>query len=103
MAAVGLTPSTLVLICYGIAAKGGATFAIMVMLLSGIITGLAGGLRTSEITEAFAAGAGRLVWLFFLFVLFDPFTRFIGDIGTYKAITEPSPRPQPRRSRAGST
>lgn len=87
-AAIGFAITMVTLIAYGIAIKGGATFALMVMLLSGIITGLVGGLRTVEITEAFAAGAGRLVWLFFLFVLFDPFTRFIGDMGTYKAITE---------------
>jgi hypothetical protein len=78
----------LVTIVYGVAIQGGATWALAVMLLSAVVTGLAGGLTLNRLVEAFTAGAGRLVWLFLLFVFLDPFTAFMTKMNAFGAMAE---------------
>lgn len=74
------------MIIYGIAVQGGSTFAIAVITVTAITTGLAGGLRTSEIAETFFAGAMPLIWLFFQFVLFTPFIHYAQELGGFEAL-----------------
>ncbi|MGB5855109.1 MAG: Na+/H+ antiporter NhaC family protein [Oceanisphaera sp.] len=74
------------LIAYGIFIKGGSTFAIVVITLTAITTGLAGGLKTQELTETFFAGAMPLIWLFFQFVLFTPFIHYAQELGGFEAL-----------------
>ena len=78
----------LVTIVYGVAIQGGATWALAVMLVSAVVTGLAGGLTLNRLVEAFTDGAGRLVWLFLLFVFLDPFTSFMTKMNAFGAMAE---------------
>ncbi|MDR3230320.1 MAG: hypothetical protein LBT65_02685 [Synergistaceae bacterium] len=76
------------LVVYGIFRKGGASYAIVVMLGTGIFTGLAGGLSLGEICDGMMEGCGRLVWLFVLFVFFDPFLAFVEKSGAFNALVD---------------
>lgn len=74
------------LITYGIIIKGGSTFAIVVIVVTAVVTGLAGRLSPNKITETFFEGAKPLIWLFFQFVLFTPFIHYIQELGGFEAL-----------------
>lgn len=74
------------LIIYGVVIKGGATFAIIVIVVTAIVTGMVGRLSLNEITETFFEGAKPLIWLFFQFVLFTPFIHYINELGGFEAL-----------------
>ncbi|MEW6524121.1 MAG: permease [Bacillota bacterium] len=74
------------LIVYGIHIKGGATFAILVIMATAVVTGLAGRMHPNKIAEAFTDGAKPLVWLFLQFVLFTPFMAYIENMGAFQAL-----------------
>lgn len=75
-----------ILVTYGIVIKGGSTFAVAVMLISAVITGVAGRMSFNEIFDSISHGASRLMWLFFLFVLFNPFIEFVSATGAFTAL-----------------
>ena len=74
------------LIAYGIYIKGGATFAIFVILATALITGLVGRLHPNQLAETFVEGAKPMVWLFIQFVLFTPFMAFVDNMGGFQAL-----------------
>jgi H+/gluconate symporter-like permease len=74
------------LLIYGIHIKGGATFAIFVIMATALVTGLVGRLHPNTIAETFVDGAKPLVWLFLQFVLFTPFIQYIEDMGAFQAL-----------------
>ncbi len=74
------------LIGYGVIIEGGSTFAIIIILITSIVTGLAGRLSLNEMVETFFEGAKPLVWLFFQFVLFTPFIYYIEKLGGFEAL-----------------
>lgn len=74
------------LVIWGIMIKGGSTFVLAIMLITAVLTGLAGGLKITEIIDGICEGARNLIWLFFFFVLLDPFINFISAAGAFKAI-----------------
>lgn len=74
------------LIVYGILTEGGSTFAIAVIVITAVVTGLAGRLTPNEIAEHFFEGAKPLIWLFFQFVLFSPFIFYIEQLGGFEAL-----------------
>lgn len=76
------------LVIYGIFKKGGASYAVVVMITTAIVTGLAGGLSLSSIFDGMMEGCGRLVWLFIIFVFFDPFLNFVEKSGAFNALVE---------------
>ena len=76
------------LVAYGIMNKGGASYAIMVMLITSLVTGLVGGLSLGKIFDSIMEGCGRLIWLFFIFLLFDPFLGFVDQSGAFAALGE---------------
>lgn len=80
--------SMAVLLGYGIFRKGGASYAIVVMLTTSVVTGLAGGLKIGKVFDAILEGFSRLVWLFFMFVLFDPFLNFVEMSGGFHALVQ---------------
>ena len=83
------TPPVVVLIglvVWGISIGGGSTFVLGLMLVTAALTGLAGRLKVKEIIDAVCDGARPLVWLFFFFVLLDPFINFISDAGAFQAL-----------------
>ena len=76
------------LVAYGIINKGGASYAIMVMLITALATGLAGGLSLGKVFDSVMEGCGRMMWLFFIFLLFDPFLGFVEQSGAFEALGE---------------
>lgn len=74
------------LIIYGLIIGGGSTFAIIVIMVTAIITGLVGRLKPNELMEKFFEGAKPLIWLLFLFVLFTPFINYVEQLGGFQAI-----------------
>lgn len=76
------------LIAYGIAAKGGAAFVILVMLFTAVVTGIAGRMKVGDIFDNIMEGCGKMVWLFFMFVLFNPFLNFVEQSGGFTALVD---------------
>ncbi|USG65477.1 hypothetical protein NDK47_25790 [Brevibacillus ruminantium] len=73
-------------IIYGIAVKGGSTFTIAVILITSIVTGLAGRMSPNQIADTFVEGAKPLLWIFFQFILFTPFIYFTEQMGGFEAL-----------------
>ncbi|WP_051267271.1 SLC13 family permease [Nakamurella lactea] len=71
---------------FGIVAKAGYSYALVVMVVTAALTGIAGGKSPKQTLEAIYAGAGRFIWLFILFWLLDPLLTLIGKTGTYDAV-----------------
>jgi GntP family gluconate:H+ symporter len=78
--------SLLAFIVYGIVIKGGATFAIFVILATALVTGLVGRLHPNQLADTFVEGAKPLTWLFLQFVLFTPFIAFVENMGGFNAL-----------------
>lgn len=78
--------SMLILIIYGIIAKAGAAYVIVVMGIVAFITGLTAGLSADEVLKALLKGSSRMYWLFFMFILYDPFLNFITESGAFDAL-----------------
>lgn len=74
------------LVIWGIYIGGGSTFVLALMLITSAFTGLAGRLKVSEIIDAICDGGKNLIWLFFFFVLLDPFINFISEAGAFQAL-----------------
>lgn len=85
---IAFLTSMALLVGYGIFHKGGASYAIMVMLISALVTGVAGGLSLGKVFDSLMEGAGKLIWLFFIFLLFDPFLSFVDKSGAFAALGE---------------
>lgn len=84
--AFGLTIALLAMV--GVMTKSGFSFAIIVMLSVALTTGLAGGMKPREILQAMYSGSGRLIWLFFLFWLFNPFLVMMDKLNAYNALLD---------------
>jgi len=76
------------LVGYGILNKGGASYAIMVMLITALVTGLVSGLSLGKVFDSLMEGCGKIIWLFFIFLLFDPFLGFVEKSGAFTALGE---------------
>jgi len=73
---------------YGIIFKVGVTHAVTVMLIAAIATGIGARLKANQIFEMVMKGCGQYVWLFFLFIMMDPFLAFIEKSGAFTALLE---------------
>jgi hypothetical protein len=58
------------------------------MLVTSFTTGLAARLGPVQILQAIYTGASRLIWLFFLFWLFNPLVTLVGRTKAYDALLE---------------
>lgn len=85
-AAIAFVISMLALIIYGITLQSGSTYAILVIVVSAIITGFAGGLKADDLVDTFVKGCSRMMWLFIMFVLFNPFINFVAEAGAFEAL-----------------
>ncbi len=73
-------------VVYGILVKAPTSFVIVIMLGLSLITGLVGGLSFEEILRLVAKGMAGNVGLFLLFLLLDPFIRFVEQAGGFAAL-----------------
>jgi hypothetical protein len=71
---------------YGIYAKGGASFAILVMIGAALATGLGSKLPVGKIFDAIMEVCGKLFWLYFMFLMFSPFLNFVTASGAFDAL-----------------
>lgn len=76
----------LALIGYGITLQSGSSYAILVISVSAVITGFAGALKADDLVNTFISGCSRMMWLFIMFVLFNPFINFIAEAGSFEAL-----------------
>jgi H+/gluconate symporter-like permease len=74
-------------VLYGVVIKAPTTFVIVIMLGLSFITGFAGGLKPGEILRLVVKGMADNVGLFLLFLLLDPFIRFVEQSGGFAALT----------------
>lgn len=74
-------------IVYGIFAKAGTNYVIVLMILLALATGYAGGLKTDRIFKLIVKGMAGNVGLFLLFLLLEPFINFVEQAGGFKAIS----------------
>jgi H+/gluconate symporter-like permease len=79
--------SFLAAVVYGIIVKAPTSFVVVIMLGLSLITGLAGGLRFDGILKLVVRGMAGNVGLFLLFVLLDPFIKFVEKAGGFAALT----------------
>ena len=85
-AALAFGLSIAALIGYGIYLQSGSSYAIMVISISAAITGFAGKLKADELIDTFVKGASRMMWLFIMFILFNPFIEFIAGVGAFEEL-----------------
>lgn len=78
--------SMIALIAYGIYLQSGSSYAILVISITAIVTGLVGGLHPDKLFDVMIAGASRMMWLFIMFVLFTPFIGFVSEAGAFDAL-----------------
>jgi len=71
---------------YGIMAKSGASYAIVVMLVAALATGAASGMSLTEALKTLVRGSSKMYWMFFMFVLFDPFLNYVAKSGAFNAL-----------------
>lgn len=57
-------------------------------LMVSIIVGLVGGLAFKESLTTMIQGGSKMFWMFFMFVLFDPFLNYVSASGAFDAITK---------------
>ncbi|NLC12770.1 MAG: citrate transporter [Chloroflexi bacterium] len=87
-ATIGFLVSILGMIAYGMVIKGGAAFAILAILVSAIVTGISVKLKIDDLINTFIAGSSKLMWLFIMFLLFNPFIDFIAGVGAFDRLVE---------------
>lgn len=76
----------ILLLAYGVYAKAGAAYSIVVMLITGFACGRAAGMSLKDCVHSIMEGCAKMFKMFFLFVLFDPFLVFIAETGAFEAI-----------------
>jgi predicted histidine transporter YuiF (NhaC family) len=77
----------LIAVVYGIWVKASTSYVIVIMLGLAVVTGLVGGLNFDNILKLFAKGMAGNVYLFFLFLILDPFINYVEQAGGFKALT----------------
>ena len=78
----------LVMVIYGIYIKAGYSLALLVMIVASFTTGFSVGFSPVRILRAMYSGASRLIWLFILFWLFNPFLELVSQTKAYEALLD---------------
>lgn len=76
----------LVMMIYGLVIGAGASYAIVVMMTASIVVGLVGGLSFKDALTTMVSGGAKMFWMFFMFVLFDPFLNYVSASGAFDAV-----------------
>jgi len=79
--------SFLVAVFHGVAIKAPTSFVVVIMLGLSLITGLAGGLRPGEVLGLVVKGMAGNVGMFLLFLLLDPFIKFVEQAGGFATLS----------------
>ena len=85
-ATIGFLVSILGMIAYGITVQGGSSFSILAITVATIVTGLAGKMKVADLIDTFINGAAKLMWLFIMFILFNPFIDFVAEAGAFERL-----------------
>lgn len=88
LSALAFAATIIVMAVVGVVIKAGFSFAIIVMLLVALITGLVGGLRPTQILQALYHGCGRLVWMFILYWLYNPILELMDGLHAYQGLLD---------------
>lgn len=88
LSALAFAATIIVMAIVGVIIKAGFSFAIIVMLLVALITGLVGGLRPTQILQALYKGCGRLVWMFILYWLYNPILELMDGLHAYQGLLD---------------
>lgn len=80
--------SIIALLAYGVIFKQGASYAIFIMIVVSVCTGLAAKLSIHVIADAFITGMSKMMWMFVMFLLFDPFLNFVQQSGAFEELFE---------------
>ena len=88
LSALAFAATIIVMAITGVFIKAGFSFAIIVMLLVALITGLVGGLRPAQILQALYHGCGRLVWMFILYWLYNPILELMDGLHAYQGLLD---------------
>ena len=73
---------------YGLVVGAGASYAILVMMTASIVVGLVGGLSFQSSLTAMIQGGSKMFWMFFMFVLFEPFLNYVSASGAFDAVCQ---------------
>ncbi len=85
-ATVAFLVSMALLIGYGVTLQSGSSYAILVISVTAVVTGLVGKLGMNDMIETFVKGSARMMWLFIMFIFFNPFINFIAEAGSFEAL-----------------
>lgn len=77
-----------VMLGYGLYVGAGASYAILVMMVASIVVGLVGGLDFKDSLSAMVAGGAKMFWMFFMFILFEPFLNYVSASGAFDAVCQ---------------
>lgn len=87
-ATIAFAVTMALMVIYGIATNGGASFVILVMIVAAIITGLFARMPVGTIFDSMMEGCGKMMWLFFMFLIFNPFLNFVTQSGAFDAFLQ---------------
>lgn len=85
-ATIAFLAAIIFMLAYGIMNSAGSSYAIVIMLVSSIVTGFAAKRKFSEFSTMFCSGAGNMFRLFLLFLLIGPVLEMISQSGAYDAL-----------------
>lgn len=77
-----------VMLGYGLYVGAGASYAILVMMVASIVVGLVGGLNFKDSLGAMVTGGSKMYWMFFMFILFEPFLNYVSASGAFDAVCQ---------------
>lgn len=83
VAACGFVLSIIILAIVGVLIKASFSYAVLVMIAAALITALLGRLGAERAISTFTKGAASLIWLFFLFWMFNPLLTLVEASGSY--------------------
>lgn len=58
------------------------------MIAASLITGVVGGMSPGKVIDAMMEGCGKMFWIFFMFLLFNPFLNFVTESGGFDALVD---------------